>query len=65
MHCHFDRHMVWGMDAVFIVKNGKSPDAKMSLPPSDMPSCHKPVPITSKVANSLGPDICPIYVEKK
>ncbi|GKV47626.1 hypothetical protein SLEP1_g54509 [Rubroshorea leprosula] len=65
MHCHFDRHMLWGMDAVFIVKNGESPDAKMSLPPSDMPSCHKPVPITSKVANSLGPDICPIYVEKK
>ncbi|GLT31608.1 hypothetical protein SLA2020_063370 [Shorea laevis] len=65
MHCHFDRHMVWGMDAVFIVKNGESPDAKMSLPPSDMPSCHKPVPITSKVANSLGPDICPVYAEKK
>ncbi|GKV32427.1 hypothetical protein SLEP1_g41039 [Rubroshorea leprosula] len=65
MHCHFDRHMLWGMDAVFIVKNGESPEAKMSLPPSDMPSCYKAVPITSKVANSLGPDICPIYVEKK
>ncbi|GLT64513.1 hypothetical protein SLA2020_370000 [Shorea laevis] len=65
MHCHFDRHMLWGMDAVFLVKNGESPDAKISLPPSDMPSCYKHVPITSKVANSLGPDICPIYVEKK
>ncbi|GLU06870.1 hypothetical protein SLE2022_238580 [Rubroshorea leprosula] len=39
MHCHFDRHMVWGMDMVFIVKNGKSPDAKLLRPPPDMPRC--------------------------
>ncbi|GLT32834.1 hypothetical protein SLA2020_074720 [Shorea laevis] len=51
-HCQFDRHMLWGMDAAYIIKNGKSPYAKVSLPQSDMPSCYKPVPITSKVANS-------------
>lgn len=39
MHCHFDRHMVWGMDMAFIVKNGPTPAAKMLLPPSDMPPC--------------------------
>ncbi|CAL5040827.1 unnamed protein product [Urochloa decumbens] len=39
MHCHFDRHVVWGMDTVFIVKDGKAPEAKMLRPPSDMPKC--------------------------
>ncbi|XP_072995105.1 putative laccase-9 [Typha latifolia] len=39
MHCHLDRHLVWGMDTVFIVKNGKTPEAKLLPPPSDMPPC--------------------------
>ncbi|GLU06880.1 hypothetical protein SLE2022_238680 [Rubroshorea leprosula] len=39
MHCHFDRHMVWGMDTVFIVKNGNSTNGKLSPPPPDMPPC--------------------------
>ncbi|KAJ3703873.1 hypothetical protein LUZ61_007578 [Rhynchospora tenuis] len=39
MHCHVDRHMEWGMDLVFITKNGKSADAKMLPPPKDMPPC--------------------------
>ncbi|XP_072149468.1 putative laccase-9 [Setaria viridis] len=39
MHCHFDRHVVWGMDTVFIVKNGKNPEAKMLRPPPNMPKC--------------------------
>ncbi|RLM79154.1 laccase-21-like [Panicum miliaceum] len=39
MHCHFDRHTVWGMDTVFIVKNGKTPDAQMMPRPSTMPKC--------------------------
>ncbi|GKV53947.1 hypothetical protein SLEP1_g60458 [Rubroshorea leprosula] len=39
MHCHFDRHMVWGMDTVFIVKDGESLEAKMLPPPPDMPPC--------------------------
>ncbi|PUZ59063.1 hypothetical protein GQ55_4G011300 [Panicum hallii var. hallii] len=39
MHCHLDRHVVWGMDTVFIVKDGKAPEAKMMRPPPDMPKC--------------------------
>ncbi|GLT26722.1 hypothetical protein SLA2020_017680 [Shorea laevis] len=66
MHCHFDRHMVWGMDAVFIVKNGKSPEAKVLPPPTDMPPCYyRAVPITSKYTNSLNSHICPIRIEIK
>ncbi|KAM0893167.1 hypothetical protein ACQ4PT_025299 [Festuca glaucescens] len=28
MHCHLERHMVWGMETVFIVKNGKEKGSK-------------------------------------
>ncbi|CAI9777989.1 unnamed protein product [Fraxinus pennsylvanica] len=39
MHCHFERHVSWGMGMAFIVRNGKAPDAKMLPPPRDMPRC--------------------------
>lgn len=39
MHCHLERHVSWGMEMAFIVKNGKSSDAKMLPPPPDMPRC--------------------------
>ncbi|CAO2046409.1 unnamed protein product [Urochloa humidicola] len=39
MHCHFDRHTVWGMDTVFIVKNGKTPETQMMRRPPNMPKC--------------------------
>ncbi|CAD6342396.1 unnamed protein product [Miscanthus lutarioriparius] len=39
MHCHFDHHTVWGMNTVFIVKNGKTPDAQMMPRPPNMPKC--------------------------
>ncbi|CAN6239424.1 unnamed protein product [Urochloa humidicola] len=39
MHCHFERHTVWGMDTVFIVKNGKTPETQMMRPPPNMPKC--------------------------
>ncbi|BAT11002.1 Os10g0437400 [Oryza sativa Japonica Group] len=39
MHCHFDRHVVWGMDTVFIVKDGKTPQAQMLPRPPNMPEC--------------------------
>lgn len=39
MHCHLDRHMSWGMTMAFIVKNGKSPNARILPPPPDMPPC--------------------------
>ncbi|XP_044510480.1 laccase-15-like [Mangifera indica] len=38
MHCHLDRHMSWGMDAVFIVRNGNTSNAQL-LPPPTMPPC--------------------------
>ncbi|KAL1536235.1 laccase [Salvia divinorum] len=39
MHCHLERHVSWGMEMAFIVKNGKTADAKMLPPPPDMPRC--------------------------
>ncbi|CAK8568278.1 unnamed protein product [Lathyrus sativus] len=39
LHCHLERHLTWGMETVFIVKNGKSLDAKLLPPPQDMPPC--------------------------
>ncbi|XP_044509972.1 laccase-15-like [Mangifera indica] len=39
MHCHLERHFTWGMEMVFIVKNGKGPNAKILPPPPDMPPC--------------------------
>ncbi|CBI18288.3 unnamed protein product, partial [Vitis vinifera] len=39
MHCHVERHLTWGMETAFIVKNGKHPEAQMLPPPSDMPPC--------------------------
>ncbi|KAJ4761514.1 Laccase [Rhynchospora pubera] len=41
MHCHFDRHNLWGMDTVFITKNGNSTDGSATVlpPPSDKPPC--------------------------
>uniref|UniRef100_A0A0E0BAW4 Laccase n=1 Tax=Oryza glumipatula TaxID=40148 RepID=A0A0E0BAW4_9ORYZ len=39
MHCPFDRHVVWGMDTVFIVKDGKTPQAQMLPRPPNMPEC--------------------------
>ncbi|KAJ3700543.1 hypothetical protein LUZ61_004248 [Rhynchospora tenuis] len=39
MHCHFDRHTLWGMDTVFITKNGNSTNATVLPPPSDKPPC--------------------------
>ncbi|XP_044511571.1 laccase-14-like [Mangifera indica] len=39
MHCHLERHATWGMDTVFIVRNGQSEDQKIRPPPANMPSC--------------------------
>ncbi|KAI4389103.1 hypothetical protein MLD38_001365 [Melastoma candidum] len=39
MHCHIERHLSWGMDTVFIVRNGKSRSSQMLPPPLDMPPC--------------------------
>ncbi|KAK7846873.1 laccase-14 [Quercus suber] len=39
LHCHFDRHMTWGMDMAFVVKNGKGQKEHILPPPPDMPPC--------------------------
>ncbi|XP_015942390.1 laccase-15 [Arachis duranensis] len=39
MHCHLDRHLSWGMETVFIVKNGKASNETLPPPPPDMPPC--------------------------
>ncbi|XP_057775771.1 laccase-14-like [Salvia miltiorrhiza] len=39
LHCHLERHVTWGMEMAFIVREGKSQDAKMLPPPADMPRC--------------------------
>ncbi|KAI4388043.1 hypothetical protein MLD38_000416 [Melastoma candidum] len=39
-HCHLDRHLSWGMDTVFIVKDGDTEETSMRPPPSYMPPCN-------------------------
>ncbi|XWS15337.1 hypothetical protein CRYUN_Cryun35bG0087100 [Craigia yunnanensis] len=40
MHCHFERHSSWGMDTVFIVRNGTTVETSIRPPPaSGMPRC--------------------------
>ncbi|KAM0954102.1 putative laccase [Dioscorea sansibarensis] len=39
MHCHLERHLSWGMNAVFIVKNGRTPESQIRPPPPNMPQC--------------------------
>ncbi|KAF3341394.1 laccase-21-like protein [Carex littledalei] len=39
MHCHNEEHAIWGMDVVFITKNGYSTEAKIVPPPADKPPC--------------------------
>ncbi|XP_019073404.1 putative laccase-9 [Vitis vinifera] len=44
-HCHFDRHLTWGMDTAFIVKNGETPETSILPPLAYMPSCAVQSPI--------------------
>ncbi|KAM3305559.1 laccase-14-like [Capsicum chacoense] len=39
MHCHLERHVSWGMEMTFIVKNGMGAGEKLLPPPPDMPKC--------------------------
>ncbi|KAL8089676.1 hypothetical protein AgCh_039236 [Apium graveolens] len=39
LHCHLERHLSWGMNMVFIVKNGNSPESRILPRPPDMPPC--------------------------
>ncbi|WKA10856.1 hypothetical protein VitviT2T_028410 [Vitis vinifera] len=44
-HCHLDRHLTLGMDTVFIVKDGGTPETSILPPPAYMPPCQDPSPI--------------------
>ncbi|XP_076936689.1 laccase-15-like [Bidens hawaiensis] len=39
MHCHLERHLTWGMNTVFIVKDGNRTEERMLPPPRKMPMC--------------------------
>ncbi|VVB13786.1 unnamed protein product [Arabis nemorensis] len=39
LHCHIERHATWGMNTVFIVKDGPTKSSRMLKPPPDLPSC--------------------------
>jgi laccase len=39
LHCHFDRHQSWGMDMVFITKNGHSTSQSLLGPTHPLPKC--------------------------
>ncbi|XP_059067394.1 laccase-12-like [Cryptomeria japonica] len=39
VHCHFDDHVTWGLDTVFIVKNGPGALESLIPPPPDLPKC--------------------------
>uniref|UniRef100_A0A9I9DIX1 Laccase n=1 Tax=Cucumis melo TaxID=3656 RepID=A0A9I9DIX1_CUCME len=40
MHCHIERHQAWGMNMVFLVKDGLAPHQQILHPPHDLPSCY-------------------------
>ncbi|XP_057851524.2 laccase-12 [Cryptomeria japonica] len=39
LHCHFDDHLTWGLNTVFVVNNGPSYSSSLEPPPPDLPRC--------------------------
>ncbi|KAI3496834.1 hypothetical protein L1887_39212 [Cichorium endivia] len=39
LHCHLERHLTWGMETVFIVKDGNEIQERILPPPRHMPRC--------------------------
>ncbi|KAK4762392.1 hypothetical protein SAY86_008160 [Trapa natans] len=39
LHCHFEKHLTWGMETVLIVKDGGSASTSILPPPAYMPPC--------------------------
>ncbi|XP_071694278.1 laccase-15-like [Rutidosis leptorrhynchoides] len=39
LHCHLERHLTWGMDTTFIVKEGTRPQDRILPPPRHRPRC--------------------------
>ncbi|XP_031394594.1 laccase-21-like isoform X2 [Punica granatum] len=52
-HCHFDKHYTWGMNTVFIVKNGGTPETSVKGPPAYMPPCKSSALRLQKAGNSI------------
>ncbi|GLT30239.1 hypothetical protein SLA2020_050520 [Shorea laevis] len=59
-HCHLDRHLSWGMNTVFIVKNGNTPETTIQGPPFNMPVCEEKTSINLKRLNDS-----PLYSESE
>ncbi|KAL6179373.1 hypothetical protein ACLB2K_050888 [Fragaria x ananassa] len=49
-HCHLERHLSWGMDTAFIVKNGSTTETSIRPPPPYMPPCEPH--LNSRIKNS-------------
>lgn len=41
MHCHFEWHVKWGMEMIFIVSNGNPLNKRFCQRPFDIPPCWK------------------------
>ncbi|GKC12414.1 laccase/diphenol oxidase family protein [Tanacetum coccineum] len=39
LYCHLERHLTWGMDTTFIIKDGNKTKERMLPPPRHMPRC--------------------------
>uniref|UniRef100_A0A6V7QRI2 laccase n=1 Tax=Ananas comosus var. bracteatus TaxID=296719 RepID=A0A6V7QRI2_ANACO len=48
LHCHLERHLIWGMDTVLIVKDGPGPWARMLPRPPTCPNA-RPGPTLSSL----------------
>lgn len=55
MHCHFERHLSWGMNTAFIVKSGGTPETTIQEPPAYMPPCNY-TPLLHQVFNTSSGD---------
>ncbi|XP_062023326.1 putative laccase-9 [Rosa rugosa] len=56
-HCHFERHLSWGMDTAFIVKNGGTVQTSMREPPAYMPPCNAQLDSHIKTDSTEGVNI--------
>ncbi|KAH7518548.1 hypothetical protein FEM48_Zijuj09G0183200 [Ziziphus jujuba var. spinosa] len=39
LHCHIECHTTWGMNMVFLLKDGDGPTSRILPPPHDLPKC--------------------------
>ena len=51
-HCHFERHLSWGMIMAFITENGIGPNATLPPPKYKPPVCHQTTSTLQSASNS-------------